>query len=118
MIFAAWVSHTDRSRELAQDVSRALEMAGLSRKAAAEDMGLTEPQLSRQLSGAEPLNLWRLCALGAAFDLALLRRRAARIGAALFASEEVEMLKGAARLGPHRVAAMVGESDTAERRTA
>jgi hypothetical protein len=44
-------------------VCRALGRAGVSQKRAASDLGITEGQLSRQLSGAEHLSFWRMRSL-------------------------------------------------------
>jgi len=80
---SAWAGHTDASREMAQDIARAFELADLKHDAAAQLMGLTAQQLSRQLAGCEPFNLWRLGFLPIAFHTAWIERRSARIGAAL-----------------------------------
>lgn len=115
---SAWNSHTDASREMAQDIARAFELAGYSRKTAALEMGLTEPQLSRQLAGTDQMSLWRLAALSPAFMVAWIGLRASRLGAALLTGEQVALLKGAAQIGPKRMAVLVGESIEEERRRA
>lgn len=109
MVFAAWAGHTDASRSMAQDIDRALDMAGIKHTDAAERMGLTLPQLSRQLSGVEPLNLYRLCQLPTEFKLAWLRCHAGRIGASVVTAEEREFILGCARLGLKRMAKCVPE---------
>lgn len=113
---SAWIQHTDASREMAQDIVRAWEIAGYSQKTAALEMGLTEPQLSRQMAGTDQVSLWRLAALSPAFMLALLGLRASRLGAALLTGEQVALLRGAAQIGPKRMAVMVGESSEERRR--
>jgi hypothetical protein len=67
MFLTAWMGHTDRSRLFAQWVRDSIRACGLKDEYAAHLMGLTGPQLSRQLSGQEPLNLWRLAELPDAF---------------------------------------------------
>lgn len=48
-------------------VSKSLGRAGLSQKAAAADLGITESALSKQLSGMEHLSFWRMAGLPPAF---------------------------------------------------
>lgn len=48
-------------------VARAFGRAQYSQKCAASDLGITEGQLSRQMSGAEHLSFWRMHALPPAF---------------------------------------------------
>ena len=48
-------------------VSKSLGRAGLSQKAAASDLGITESALSKQLSGLEHLSFWRMLNLGPEF---------------------------------------------------
>lgn len=116
---AAWSGHTDESRAFAQDVVAALADAGLSHKAAAITMGLThEQQLSRQLAGSEPLNAFRLFFLPHAFRVSLLRRQAARLGAAVIAPEDLALLRGAAAMGRKRMAKMLSGSPVDEKRSA
>jgi hypothetical protein len=100
---AAWVGHTDQSREMAQDIVRAFELAGLKHETAAGLMGVTPPMLARQLAGIEPLNAYRLCFLPVEFHGALLRLRAERIGGALITAEQLAIIKGALLLGPKRI---------------
>lgn len=83
-----------------QDVIAALNDAQLSHKEAAALMGISEPVLSRQLSG-EPnthLSLWRLAALPESFWDAFDIRRAERRGAVLLTPHLVTLLRGAASL--------------------
>jgi hypothetical protein len=116
-VLAAWVGHTDDSRAYAQDVIEALRAAGLSHKAAAIDMGLSsEQQLSRQLAGVEPLNAFRLTLLPLRFQMKLLKMRALRLGCAVFTAEDVALLKGAAAVGPRRMAKMLLDHPSHERR--
>lgn len=44
-------------------VGKSLGRAGLSQKAAAADLGITESALSKQLAGTEHLSFWRMCSL-------------------------------------------------------
>lgn len=44
-------------------VCKSLGRAGLSQKAAAADLGVTESALSKQLAGAEHLSFWRMASL-------------------------------------------------------
>lgn len=64
---AAWCGHTDESRRAAQLIEFAFRSLGWTFADMADRMGLTVPQLSRQLSGADPLNYWRLGNLPAEF---------------------------------------------------
>ena len=110
MIFsftAAWAGHTDDSRELALDIARALDVAFDKREAAAAAMGLHPADLSRQLSGRDPLNAWRLAGLGVRFWLAFLAARAARIGADVITADQLALLRGAAALGPRMLHAVI-----------
>lgn len=101
---AAWIGHTDQSREMAQDVHDAIvHDCALKLETAAGTMGLTLPQLSRQLAGREPLNHWRLAALGIQFEIKLAARRLRRVGADVLTPEQIALLRGAARLGPRRM---------------
>jgi hypothetical protein len=115
--FAAWNGHTDESRDLAQDIVGALADCCISQKAAAITMKLThEQQLSRQLAGTEPLNAFRLAFLPVGFHVAFLRRRAARIGAAVISPEDLALLRGAAVMGPRRLAKLVSANFEEESR--
>lgn len=114
---AAWEGHTDASRELAQDISSALMACGLTEKAAAIEMGIHPTDLSRQLAGRDPLNLWRLTSLSAEFWLVFLHKRAARIGGALVTPEQLALIKGAAAIGP-RMLSTVLSVDQKERKRA
>lgn len=110
MIFsftAAWSGHTDASRALAADITAALDAAFTKREHAADAMGLHPADLSRQLSGRDPLNLWRLADLPLAFWLALLRARCRRIGAELLTPDQVALLKGAAAMGSRMLGAVL-----------
>ena len=101
---SAWNGHTLESREYAADIIGALADAGISHKAATIDMKLSnEQQLSRQLAGTEPLNAFRLALLPMGFHCAFLRRRAARLGAAVIAPEDLALIRGAATLGLRRL---------------
>lgn len=77
---AVWQQHTEASQQFADDISAALHDVGLSRKQTAAEMGITEPQLSRQLQGQEHLSAWRLMLLPVSFHVALAKRRAQRVG--------------------------------------
>lgn len=118
-LLTAWMGHTDASRADAQDMSAALLDVGLSQKAASITMGLSsEQQLSRQLAGTEPLNAYRLTCLPPAFHVALLRRRAARLGAVVLAPEEVALIRGAAVLGRKTMLKMIPLAPPAQKRSA
>jgi hypothetical protein len=75
-----WTAHTPDSKGFADDVRLALVDCGLSDKAAAIAMGISEPQLSRQFAGLEMLSAWRMASLPPAFHVALAKRRLARFG--------------------------------------
>jgi hypothetical protein len=85
----AWTQHDDCSRVFAQDIELALAKAGLSHKAAAILMDISEAQLSRQLSGHEQLSAWRLQRLPTAFHKELTMLQAERQG--LFCISQVQM---------------------------
>lgn len=106
-VSAAWIGHTDASRDLAQDVTTALDTAFPKRELAAEAMGLHPADLSRQLAGRDPLNLWRVASLGWTFWLAFCAARVARVGGVVLTSEQISFVRGAAVLGVKRMARMV-----------
>lgn len=97
--FPAYEGSTEAD-DMRRAVIDALADAHLSRKEAAQYMGLHEPHLSRQLAG-EPgthLSLWRLASLPQAFWDAFDARRASMRGALLLSPELVTLLRGAATL--------------------
>jgi hypothetical protein len=111
ILAAAWLGHTDESRAYALDIIGAFQDIGMSHKEASIDMGLSsEQQLSRQLAGTEPLNAYRLGYLPSRFKVALLRRQAVRLGAAVLAPEDLALIRGAAALGAERLADLIPES--------
>jgi hypothetical protein len=100
---AAWAGHNDQSRVWAEDIRTAFAVLGLKHEEAARKMGLTPQDLSAQLAGRDPLNHWRLAYLGPRFEVALFTLRARRLGAEVITPEQVELLRGAARLGPRKL---------------
>src|SRR5262245_16863610 len=76
--YVMWQGHTKESRANAVHVERALRECGISKYEAAEMMGISEPQLSRQLSGVEHLSAHRLQSLPKAFHLLYDEIRAGR----------------------------------------
>ena len=105
---AAWTSHTDDSRDFAHDIANAIDDIGMSRKEASITMRLTdEAELSKQLAGTKPLNAFRLAYLPSAFHVAFLRRRAARLGAAVIPPEDLALIRGAAVLGVQKIAELI-----------
>jgi hypothetical protein len=116
-VFAAWVGHTDESRALANDIIGALIACGISEKAAALTMGVHPTDLSKQLAGRDPLNVWRLTALPKAFWFALLTRIAVRIGGYYLTPDLFALFKSAAAMGPRMLATVLHHhSDTEESR--
>lgn len=95
---AVWQQHTEASQQFAEDISAALHVVGLSRKQAAAEMGVTEPQLSRQLQGTEHISGWRLTLLPLAFHVALAKRRARRVGLIVIEDAAIQRLVDAADL--------------------
>lgn len=93
---AVWQQHTEASQQFAEDISAALHAVGLSRKQAAAEMGVTEPQLSRQLQGTEHISGWRLTLLPLAFHVALAKRRARRVGLIVIEDGHMQQLIDAA----------------------
>jgi hypothetical protein len=77
-------------------------------------MGLHPADLSRQLAGRDPLNLWRLTALPAEFWLAFLAARTRRLGGEVLTADQLTLLKGAAAIGPRMLMAVI--PTTKERR--
>lgn len=102
-LLAAWAGHTPASRQDADDIICALGDCGIAQKAAAIDMGIAPEKFSRQLAGLEPLNAWRLGYLPVEFHIALLRRRAARVGAVVLTAEERAFILSAAQIGIKRM---------------
>jgi hypothetical protein len=80
LVGMGWTTHTLESKGAADDFRLALVDCGLSDKAAALSMGISEPQLSRQLAGLEMLSAWRMASLPPAFHVAYAKRRLARFG--------------------------------------
>ena len=105
-LFVAWTGHTDASRDLAIDIGAAMVSAGMKREEAAALMGITAPELSRQLAGVEPLNLWRLWSLPVAFKVWLFIRQAKRVGAEFLTPEHLAIVQGAAALGKKKMSKM------------
>jgi hypothetical protein len=102
-ILAAFAGHTDASREDANALRDAIAAMGLKHADVADGMGLSdEKQLSRQLAGSEPLNLWRLSNLPDLrnkFDAI----RAERRGAILLEPGMVALLRGLLAVGRDRL---------------
>jgi hypothetical protein len=115
---AAWCGHTPESSEFAEDVQFAFTDIGMKQVTAASMMRLPGPEeLSRQLAGKLPLNLWRLGYLPVEFHVALMKRRAKRIGGAFLTADDIALVKGFAGIGP-RQARMVLDEDVQERKRA
>lgn len=104
MFSAAWTGHTEISREMASDIKDAIDDCGWKDSYVAGLMGLTVPQLSRQLAGSEPLNAWRLAFLPVTFEYHYMKRRLARIGAEILTADQRELMLCAAILGAKRMA--------------
>jgi hypothetical protein len=96
LMFPAYVV-TESARELAQDVMAAID-ATMPRKVAAGLMRLSEADLSVQLSGLRPLNVYRLSWLPTEFWDVLLDHRAKRLGGLYLKGDVVAVLRGAAAL--------------------
>lgn len=103
MILSLWSGHTDRSRALAQCVAASFDALGWKRDYAAALMGITPAQLSRQLAGIEPMNVFRLANLGDAFDREYDRRRAGLRGAVVLEAPDLSLIRGACALGSRRM---------------
>jgi hypothetical protein len=81
-LFFPFQSHTDASRELAEDFALALAKAGISQKEAALTIygkPYSDPRLSRALRGSEGLNLWQVANLPTAFWVEFLKLRGYRV---------------------------------------
>ena len=107
-LLAPWAGHTDASREVALDISAAID-AHMKRDAAASLMGLHPADLSRQLSGRDPLNLWRLTSLPSGVWLDFMAARTKRLGGEVLTADQIALLKGAAALGPRMLQAVLPE---------
>lgn len=106
---AAWVAHTEQSRAMAQNFERALTRHHVKHETAASLMELDAVDFGKQLSGAKPLNLWRLGFLlrhpdTAPVYLTWLSLEARRHGAEMLTAEDRELLVSAARIGTKRMA--------------
>lgn len=112
-LIVAWQGHTDASRELAQDIATALDRTFGKRDTAAAAMGLHKADLSRQISGRDPLNAWRLAGLGPVFWLHFLIARAARLGAELFTADQLAVIRGAAHMGPRMLSSVLHRKERA-----
>jgi hypothetical protein len=75
-----WLAHSADSKGMADDLRLALADCGMRDKEAAIVMGITEPQLSRQLAGLEMLSAWRMANLPPVWQVAFAKRRLARFG--------------------------------------
>jgi hypothetical protein len=75
----AWIA-SDAARELADDIETTRLRLRWTRKVMAGCMGLTEQQLSNQLTLKEPLNVYRLADLSSDFWRVFILIRAERIG--------------------------------------
>ena len=95
-MMAKWVP-TDEARQLAKAVREELD-AMYPRKVSADILRLKESDLSLQLNCAEPLNFFRLAALGPLFWQRILKRLAGLYGGAYLDPEIVTLLHGAAQL--------------------
>jgi hypothetical protein len=102
----AWQGHSDASREVALDLTAAID-THMERKAAAAVTGLHPADLSRQLAGRDPLNLWRLANLPAEVWMTFLTLRVKRMGGEVLTADQLDLLKGAAALGPRMLQALV-----------
>lgn len=116
---AVWCGvHTPESAAAADALDKAIADEGLLDKQAAIGMGITAPQLSKQRAGREALNYWRLWSLPKSFQIARLKREAALLGCVVLSPDERACLVGAARLGPRRMAKMLPQLLSEERRSA
>lgn len=101
---AAWAGHTADSRGFAEDIEAALVKCCGSQKAAAYFMGLgNEQQLSRQLAGVEPLNVYRLCSVPG-FWLAFLKIHALRLGGEFLSPDDKAFVLGFVGMGKAKLA--------------
>ncbi len=114
VICAAWAGHTDRSRAWAEDIRQAFAEFGIKHEEAARTMGLTPQDLSAQLAGRDPLNLYRLTHIGPEFEDVLLNIRSKRSGAVFVNPHQVKLLQGAAALWlKHSVTLPLGQKESA-----
>lgn len=112
MIFfcAAWAGHTDISREMAQNFANALDAHQVKVETCAGWMGLDREDLSKQLAGQKPLNLWRIGFVmheAPHVYLTFLELETKRFGATLITAEDRAFVLSAARLGQKKMARML-----------
>lgn len=104
---AAWMGHTEMSREIAQSLMKALDAHQVKVETCARWMGVDREDLSKQLAGTKPLNLWRI---GFVMHEAphvyqtFLALEAKRFGATLVTAEDRAFVLSAARLGAKKMA--------------
>lgn len=121
MILAAWMGHSPRSQAIAQCVRDSFKALGWKDEYAASLMKLANaPQLSRQLAGIEPLNLWRLADLPDAFWQEYDRRRVGLRGGVVLEAPDLSLIRGACVLGSKSMARFTTphEAKSAERQHA
>jgi hypothetical protein len=126
MMLTAWTGHTEESRAIAVALSDAIdaEIAKpqdvrtlTSREDAAKVMQTTRTLLARQLSGMEPLNLWRVGYLPPVVRIAFFSLALRQMGAAVLTPEEKQFVLSFVGMGAKRMA-RVAERFTAEKRFA
>lgn len=110
---AAWCGHTQESREWAEDIQAAFDamQPRLKIDTAATQMKLTREDLSKQLAGKLPLNLWRLGFLSVEFHALLLKLRAARVGGAFLTRDDLALVRGFVGMGPRGMLKMLPETE-------
>ena len=90
---AAWLAHTPRSKAMAEDVSRALQDAGLTRDQAALEIDESPAHWSEQFAGTRMMSLWRLASLPDSFLIAFAKRVLARYAPELIVIERGEVVE-------------------------
>lgn len=116
---AAWCGHTPESREWAEDIQAAFDAMDPRMKidGAAAQMRVSREELSKQLAGTRPLNLWRLGYLSVEFHALLLKQRALRAGGAFLTRDDLALIRGFVGMGPRAMVKMLPETEQ-ERRQA
>ncbi len=114
MTIIAWHSHSEESRALAESLRAAIVRVHGSEKAGAFALGLTPPQLSRQLSGQEPFNLWR-AGFSPKLLLAFMQIHTEKMGGACLTPDERNYVLGFIGLGKRKMARFLGVTRADER---
>ncbi len=111
MILIGWRGHTPDSRLLAESLREALIEHHGSEKAGAIALGLTKSQLSRQLAGVEPFNLFRT-AFSPGLFATFIRIHAKKLGGSFLSAEEKNFILGCVGIGKKKMSRFLMDPST------